>query len=579
MNAPCIPQVFCSRASRIGAGVIILLGSLTLFGWISGVSTLASFRSSYIPMAPSSALCFLCIGLGLMSTEGAWRWISRLLAATVFLVACAKIIEIVCGLRFGIDEWLVRNPNAFGEVQTGRMSPITAVSFGLVATGVFFLADVRQRNKAGPPAAATALISAVVLMGYLDGTPLLYGDDFIPVALTTALAFLVSAVALLAAAGPQAWPMRAFLDGSTRALLMRHFLPVIVAVTLFSGWAHATLHGHVVMNPAVSSTVSAIFLATVIVWIISKVSAAVGDRIDRAEKARNQAQAELVSMNACLEQMIRDRTRELEEKNALMQEELEMARELQLALLPQKFPSIPSNVPATDSAVRFLSYYFPTSNVSGDFFSVFPVREKAVGIFICDVMGHGVQAALVTSMIRALVEEHVHEALEPGMLVTRINRGLVAILEQARTTMYATGFYLIVDIKRGELSYATAGHPRPLVISHCGSQAEPLDVTGIAGPALGIFPTAVYGTGRRPIARGDLIMMFTDGLFEVENAEGAMFSEQDLLATVRHKMTLPSREFFDEVLGEVRRFSSRAAFDDDVCLVGVEVHSLDGEAS
>jgi sigma-B regulation protein RsbU (phosphoserine phosphatase) len=259
-----------------------------------------------------------------------------------------------------------------------------------------------------------------------------------------------------------------------------------------------------------------------------------------------------------------------------MREELEMARELQLALLPQKFPSIPSNVPSADSAVRFLTYYFPTKNVSGDFFSVFPVTEKAIGIFICDVMGHGVRAALVTSMIRALIEENGREALEPGALLNRINRGLVAILEQAKTTMYATGFYLVIDIERQELSYATAAHPRPIVISHGGVTAEPLNIDRIAGPALGIFPDAAYGTARRPISSGDRIMLFTDGLFEVENSNGEMFDEQSLLSTVRDKMILPPREFFDEVLGEVRRFSSRETFEDDVCLVGVEVHNLNG---
>ncbi len=296
-------------------------------------------------------------------------------------------------------------------------------------------------------------------------------------------------------------------------------------------------------------------------------------RQEMAERRR--AEQSLQDAHGRLEYVVTERTRELREKNAQMKEALEMARELQLALLPQKFPSIPGDAASRDSAVRFLTNYFPTGEVSGDFFSVFPVDDKSVGIFICDVMGHDVRAALVTSMIRVLVQEHVHEALEPGAMLGRINHGLVAILEQAGAAMYATGFYMVVDIQRRELRYSSAAHPSPFLISRATASAEPLRTEGIGGPALGIFKDATYGTARRPLSKGDLIMMFTDGIFEVEGSEGDMFSEKDLLATVHRKMDLPLKEFFDEVVGEVRAFSSSHAFDDDVCLIGVEVHSMD----
>jgi len=297
-------------------------------------------------------------------------------------------------------------------------------------------------------------------------------------------------------------------------------------------------------------------------------------RMHREIAVRLRAEQSLQEAHGRLEQLVAERTRELAEKNALMQEELEMARELQLALLPQKFPSIPCNAAAHDSAVSFITYYFPTGDVSGDFFSVFPVGDKAVGIFICDVMGHGVRAALITSMIRALIQEHSHEALEPGVMLVRINRGLVSILKQAGAVMYATGFYMVVDVQRSELRYASAGHPPPFLIRRTVALAEPLHVEGIGGPALGIFEDASYGMGRCPLAIGDLIMMFTDGLFEVEGSEGRMFSEEELLSTVQRKMSLPPKEFFGEVVGEVRAFSSSHSFNDDVCLIGIEVQNM-----
>ena len=148
-----------------------------------------------------------------------------------------------------------------------------------------------------------------------------------------------------------------------------------------------------------------------------------------------------------------------------MEEELQMARELQIALLPQKFPIVPADVPVQESALRFLSLYFPTGDVSGDFFNVFPIGEKAAGIFICDVMGHGVLSALITSMIRGLVEEHVQAAADPGELLARINCALAVILKQADTTMFATCFYVVADVERAQLRFANAGIRPPFTFS------------------------------------------------------------------------------------------------------------------
>src|SRR5262249_58993481 len=100
---------------------------------------------------------------------------------------------------------------------------------------------------------------------------------------------------------------------------------------------------------------------------------------------------------------------------------------------PQQFPPVPPNAPAPESALRFLSLYFPTGNVGGDFFSVFPLGETAAGVLICDVMGHGVRSALVTSMIRGFVEDHARAAANPGELLTEITRPRAVILKQATT--------------------------------------------------------------------------------------------------------------------------------------------------
>ena len=290
---------------------------------------------------------------------------------------------------------------------------------------------------------------------------------------------------------------------------------------------------------------------------------------------RQRARAELLALNAELEDRVEKRTRELREKNQQMEEELKMARELQVALLPRRFPTIPVGAPPHESALSFLSLYFPTGDVSGDFFSVFPVGEKAVGVLICDVMGHGVRSALITGMIRGLVEEHSRLAADPGVLLTQINRALTVILQQAGTTMFATCFYVVADVQRAELRFANAGHPCALHVRCDGGSAEKLDDEQSRGPVMGIFPSATYATAARPMVRGDRVMLFTDGLYEVEDATGALFNEEQLRATVSRHAALVPEEFFDRVLSDIRKYSQSETFADDVCVVGMQILRTD----
>ena len=559
--------------SLVCACIALGLGILTFVGWISGIQLLASVRAKYIPMAPSTALCFSLLGIAIIlnSRRPVRSWLVRLLAMIALTIACAKLVEFVGGFHFDIDKWFVRNPGMFGAVPTGRMSPITAIDFVFTAIGVCALTGRLMQRWAGVLGSVATVISTIVLVGYWYGTPLLYGGRIIPVAFSTACAFFLCGVAIITASGIASWPLRLFFGESTRALLLRVFVPVIVASALIGGWINTTLLRHSRANPGLIAALCAVAFAGLVGWIISELSSVIGRRIDRAEAERNQAQAALVALNADLENRVRERTRELHEKNQQMAEELRMARELQFALLPQEFPTVPANAADHEKALRFLSVYFPTGQVSGDFFSVFPVGEKAAGVFICDVMGHGVRSALITSMIRALVEEHTRTTTDPGELLTRVNRALTLILKQAGTTMFVTCFYLVADVQSAQLRFANAGHPSALHIRSGASAAEKLQGNGRPGPAMGLNPSASYATSDRSMAAGDLVMLFTDGLFEVESESGALFSQEQLYEAVNRHVALQPEQFFARVLDDVRKFSERDRFDDDVCVVGVEV--------
>jgi PAS domain S-box-containing protein len=279
-----------------------------------------------------------------------------------------------------------------------------------------------------------------------------------------------------------------------------------------------------------------------------------------------------------VELALAERTQELEQKHKQTAEELKMARELQLAMLPHEFPCVPRHRPRAESDLDFFSFFFPAGAVSGDFFDVIPLSDTAVGLFICDVMGHDVRAALVTAMMRALVGD-LSATNEPGELLSQINREVAGVFNQTGSTMYATAFYLIADVARAELRYASAAHPEPILLHRQRGTAEWLGhgPGQKKGPALGLFAEGQFPTHRCPMEVGDLIALFTDGLIEAEGADHESFSPERLLAAVRQRAKLPTNELFTGLLDEIKKFSASTEFEDDVCIVGVEVKRLEAE--
>jgi sigma-B regulation protein RsbU (phosphoserine phosphatase) len=262
---------------------------------------------------------------------------------------------------------------------------------------------------------------------------------------------------------------------------------------------------------------------------------------------------------------------ELRAKNELMEENLRMAHEIQLAILPQQYPVFPPNTPPEQSAFQFVHRYQAAETVSGDFFSVSALSDTEAAVFICDVTGHGVRAALVTAMIRALTEELKPLARDPGMFLRKLNSDLCTILKATGSPMLTTAFYLVADWTTGVIRYANAGHPKPILVRRSTGSVEPLvNVSGQSQPALGLFDDPPYQTTELTLAPGDFVMLFTDGLYEVQGLNEELYSQERMMMDVCSLLSKSSGELFDELLGAIRAFSVNHEFDDDVCLVGME---------
>ena len=269
-----------------------------------------------------------------------------------------------------------------------------------------------------------------------------------------------------------------------------------------------------------------------------------------------------------LEEQLAESTALLRRQHEQMEADLTMAREVQQALLPQHYPA----VPADRSRLQFQHRWLPSHKVAGDFFAVFPVSDTAAGVFQCDVMGHGVRAALITALTRGVLREQQALAGDPGAFLGALNAQLQALLARIGDMVFVTAVYFVVDPVAGEMRLANAGHPTPLHLERAAGRVTPCALPLGPGPALGLLPDFSYDTVRRPLAAGDAVLLFTDGIYEVEGADGEEWGQERLRAAVNRRLAEPTARLLDGLLADVQawRPGGTEGLPDDVCLVAVD---------
>ncbi len=259
---------------------------------------------------------------------------------------------------------------------------------------------------------------------------------------------------------------------------------------------------------------------------------------------------------------------ELDERNRTLENEINLAREVQQALQPLRIPDRRLELPGGgERRARFHHVYMPSAGVAGDFFDVIPIGETGVGMLICDVMGHGVRAALIASMLRGLMEQVAGIADTPGLLLSSLNRQLFRIFNQADITMFVTACYVYLDLAKHRLTLSSAGHPAPLVMSGSGQTFQPAVPRSAA---LGLIETAMYRESEIPLDPGTKLMLFTDGLVEAQNAQGDELGVPRALDFIRSRAPRSIKEMLDISLAGMHQFTGTTRQDDDICLLGIE---------
>jgi sigma-B regulation protein RsbU (phosphoserine phosphatase) len=231
-----------------------------------------------------------------------------------------------------------------------------------------------------------------------------------------------------------------------------------------------------------------------------------------------------------------------------IQKELEVAKRMQLSILPGEFPS--------SANFRLAARYVPMTSVAGDFYDFIVADGTQAGILIADVSGHGVPAALIASMVKLAGTSQRAQAANPAGLLLGMNAALYGNTQQ----QFVTAAYVHLDAAAARFTYSAAGHP-PMLLLRDGI------VTGIAenGLMLAAFDHAAYRNAEHGLEPGDRLVLYTDGLIEATNARGDFFGEEGLRRVLLESAQLPPSVASDRIISAVQQWS--ASQDDDLTVL------------
>jgi serine phosphatase RsbU (regulator of sigma subunit) len=236
-----------------------------------------------------------------------------------------------------------------------------------------------------------------------------------------------------------------------------------------------------------------------------------------------------------------------------MREEIEYARKIQLSMLPQAPPDI--------SWLDLSAASLPATEVGGDYYDTFRLTPSRVVVVIADVSGHGLASGLLLSGVRSCLYLLEEDLASPDVL-GRLDR-MVRRTTDRRT--YVTLLLAVVDHESGRLTVTSAGHP-PLL--HYRAASGTVEAVGSGAPPLGTFGGARYVRDEVPIAAGDLLVVYTDGVTEMRNDQVVDYGDERLCrAVARAAPQATARQVRDSVLSDLANFKGSAEQADDITLV------------
>ena len=232
-----------------------------------------------------------------------------------------------------------------------------------------------------------------------------------------------------------------------------------------------------------------------------------------------------------------------------LQGQLEVARQVQLELLPANDPQL--------EGYDVSAYNFPTEEVSGDYYDWVRIYDDQIGLVIADVSGKGVPAALLMAFLRASLRAATHIGYSPHISMAKVN---YLLWESIERNQFVTAFYGILDVTNKTLTYTNAGHNPPILLKQNGD----LSFIDRGSIPLGMFRDTRYHEYYLTTEPGDVLMLYTDGVTEAQNPQGEEFGRERLAQAVKTNRQLGASELITAVHTEVLEWTDGRGATDDV---------------
>jgi phosphoserine phosphatase RsbU/P len=237
--------------------------------------------------------------------------------------------------------------------------------------------------------------------------------------------------------------------------------------------------------------------------------------------------------------------------------ELEMARQIQSSILPASVPRL--------EKLGISASYYPMTAVAGDFYQFVQSDKNHLGILVADVSGHGIPAALISSMIKVAMQSVSAHADDPAQVLGGLNR----ILSSEAHGQFASAAYVWIDCESRNMLYSAAGHPPLLCWRNTKREVQRIESNGLL---FGVEADSEYPVCSVPLEPSDRFLLYTDGVTETENAEGEAFGDRQLERVVRNNRLHPASELSRQVISELQTWRPAAMKQqDDITLIIVDV--------
>ncbi len=248
----------------------------------------------------------------------------------------------------------------------------------------------------------------------------------------------------------------------------------------------------------------------------------------------------------------------IEKQNKTLLKDLKKAGDFQKSLLPEYLPVLEN--------FKFAVSFSPSNQLGGDYYDIYQIDERFVGILIADASGHGVASAMLSAMFKMTLEKYSCTDLDPASVFKKINRDFCQVVQ---TGDFFTAFYGIIDLQSNKFIYSNAAHPLPLLYNYESQEIIELDSEGFL---LGIMDNGITYEKKEFEFKGKYrLFIYTDGLNEEVNSLNEQYGEERVKQNLKKYANLDQQKYLDKSVTELKKFTGRKTFEDDLTLVVMDI--------